>query len=119
MHEAINVGGLYGEGTPDVADDPIVETVRWDPQMKVLCIDCGTWKSIERLDGHHDQIESSSLAAPPHVDFAFLPQDWRNVDVLRIEAMPGGTSCTVLRSILSVVRPTVVVLIVHGQIPPP
>merc|ERR1712178_424673 len=33
--------------------------------------------------------------------------------------MPGGISCRVLRSLMQSMRPRVVVLIVHGQIPPP
>jgi len=119
-HRAVNIGGLYGAGARETADDPIVEAVRWDSEMQVLCINCGDLAAIARLDGHRERFATVSASLAPDTDFSFIiPEQWREVDVLRLEQMPGGTSCPILRSILRVLRPRVVVLIVHAQIPPP
>jgi len=117
LHKMINIGGMYGAGMPDLMDDPIVETLRAHDRMKLLCIDCGDFSNIERLQGYQNRIEVSPLESGMDIGNDF--RNWRKIDVLRIESMPSGTSCLVLRSVLKVVSPTVVVLIVHGQIPPP
>eukprot|EP00927_Polykrikos_kofoidii_P049782 TRINITY_DN43791_c0_g1_i1.p1 TRINITY_DN43791_c0_g1~~TRINITY_DN43791_c0_g1_i1.p1 ORF type:complete len:398 (-),score=46.33 TRINITY_DN43791_c0_g1_i1:109-1257(-) len=118
-HKAINIGGMYGAGSPNDADDPVVEVVRAEPKMQVLCIGCGDFRSIERLSGHTDRIVTSALQNKWDSDFASIPQEWHDVDVLRLENVPAGLSCLLLRSILQVIRAKVIVLLVHGQVPPP
>lgn len=119
---ALNVGSLYGgrDGEePDKPDDPTVELLRAVPATRVLCYNCGDASRVTRLGAdvarkfeHHD-VNLLSAEVP-------LPAAFHDLDWLRLDFVPGGQSCQLLRKLLrSGARPRLVVMMVLSQVPPP
>merc|ERR1712217_806010 len=48
-----------------------------------------------------------------------LPESWHDPDILRIDSAPCGLSCFLLHRLLQFMRPKIVVMLVHAQVPPP
>lgn len=119
---ALNVGGLYGgKGgwDPDKADDPTVELLRAAPATRVLCYNCEGASGVTRLgaDGaaklEHKEVDLLSSELP-------LPAAFHDLDWLRLDFVPGGQSCQVLRKLFRAgARPRLVVMMVLSQVPPP
>lgn len=119
---AVNVGGLYGgrDGAePDKADDPTVELLRAAPATRVLCYNCEGASRVTRLgaDGavklEHHEVNLLSAEVP-------LPAAFHDLDWLRLDFVPGGQSCQLLRNLLrSGARPRLVIMMVLSQVPPP
>merc|ERR1711879_362073 len=85
---------------------------------RVLCWACEDASQVTRLSGLTDRIE--------HADVDLLspqlaaPSAYRHLDMLRIDHVPAGQSCRVLSQLLrGGVRPSLVVMLVLSQVPPP
>lgn len=118
----LNLGGIYGGrhgADPDVPDDPVVELVRALPDAKVLCWACEDPAAVTRLGSlasHFDNWAVPDLLA----EDLTVPKAFRELDMLRMDALPMGRSCSVLSRLLrSGVRPTFVSMLVLSQVPPP
>jgi len=117
----LNIGGLYGGRNgelPDHLDDPTVELLRARPKSRVLCWHCGNVADVTRLQGLSDNFEHQApdLLSPE----LSMPEHYRELDLLRLDAQPMGQSCRILGKILrSGVRPRLVAMFVLSQVPPP
>lgn len=129
----VTVGGLYGhrhgEGE-DVLDDPAIELLLEmqrlrTPALRALCLGCEEEqvasltraRSLQEVFRLEALEETSLRSALPDIS---LPKDFIGpIDLLRLDALPHGSSCQVLRSLLLKVQPRLVAMFVFSQVPPP
>ncbi|CAJ1336748.1 unnamed protein product [Effrenium voratum] len=128
----VTLGGLYGyqsgEGA-EIADDPAVELLLEMQQQglpaRALCLGCpeGQVASLTRAQTLQQVFTTRQLPESLRSNFPELPLPLAfqgGVDLLRLDALPHGSSCQVLRAILRAgVRPRLVALFVQSQVPPP
>lgn len=120
-HKMLNLGGLYGgvrgDGE-DLADDPVVELLRHQPEMQVLCWNCGDVADVSRVGAlaGRFRLENVDVMAPE----LKLSAEFQDLDLLRLDFLPGGQSCQVLKKLLRAgARPRMVAMLVMSQVPPP
>lgn len=117
----LNIGGIYGgrdgEGR-EIPDDPSVELLLHVPGARALCWNCGDVAGVTRAGSLMTRFKFQT------VDLADadlrVPIGFEQLDLLRMDSLPGGCSCQVLKRLLRVrVRPRLVALLVLSQVPPP
>lgn len=129
----VTVGGLYGyshgEGE-DVLDDPAVELLLEMQQngirnLRALCLGCEAKQvaSLTRARSLQKVFQVQALdpqALRSAVPEILLPKAFvGQVDLLRLDSLPHGSSCQVLRSLLMKVQPRLLAMFVFSQVPPP